>query len=371
MHEYVIGATRTGKTNYILDNIEEPFCFIDKHGNAARELADAYPCVYWRPADLSHPIGYNPLQNVPPDIRWRVTADIVSVFSDIWGLGEQTPRLLYYLRAAVRLLLDTNRTTLLDIRRLLSDTAYRQYLCQALRDDETRQTWTEFSHKSQKDQAIEIASLQNKAAALADPLPLRLILGQPTSTIDFRKLIETGTNLCVDLSDLGDEPAHLLGALILNAFRQAADTLPSPKPYNLVVDEFQNFGTRVISTILSESGKRGLNLTLAHQFLSQLDEQVRDAVLGNCSTIVSFRVGPDDAEIIGRAIDIAPQNLMDLGRGRAYRRTLLNDAPTKAQYLETRKAELAVGRFEANVRMTRAKFARTRNTVEKPLGRHY
>jgi hypothetical protein len=367
VHEYVIGATRTGKTNYILDNIEEPFCFIDKHGNAARELADAYPCIYWRPADLSHPIGYNPLQNVPPDSRWKVTADIVSTFADVWKLGEQTPRLLYYLRAALRLLLDTPHSTLLHVRTVLSDANYRSRLLRKCTDAEARQTWTEFSHKTLKDQTIEIASLQNKAAALADPLPLRLILGQPTSTLDFRKLIETGTNLCVDLSDLGDEPAHLLGALILNAFRQAADTFSQPQTYNLVVDEFQNFGTRVISTILSESGKRGLNLTLAHQFLSQLDEQVRDAVLGNCSTIVSFRVGPDDAQIIGRAIDIAPQNLMDLGRGRAYRRTLLNDAPTEAQYLETRKAGLPAGRFEANVRMTRAKYARLRNVVEKAL----
>ena len=95
----------------------------------------------------------------------------------------------------------------------------------------------------------------------------------------------------------------------------------------------------------------------------------RDTVLGNCSTIVSFRVGAEDAEIIGRAIDLAPQNIMDLGRGRAYRRMLLNDAPTKAQYLETRRAELPVGRFEANVRMTRAKYARRREVVERVLGR--
>jgi hypothetical protein len=137
----------------------------------------------------------------------------------------------------------------------------------------------------------------------------------------------------------------------------------------LVIDEFQNFGTHAVSTILSESGKRGLSLTLAHQFLSQLDEEVRDAVLGNCSTIVSFRVGAEDAAIIGRAIDVAPQALMDLGRGKAYRRTLLNDAPSEAQYLETREAELPAGRFEANVRMTRAKYARTGEGVENIMQR--
>jgi hypothetical protein len=110
-----------------------------------------------------------------------------------------------------------------------------------------------------------------------------------------------------------------------------------------------------------------LQLTLAHQFLSQLDEEVRDAVLGNCSTVVSFRVGAEDAPILGKAIDIAPQNLMDLGMGKAYRRTLINGASSEAQYLETSKAELATGRFEGNVRMTRAKYARLRTVVEKTL----
>jgi hypothetical protein len=168
VHSYIIGATRSGKTNYILDTIEEPFCFIDKHGNAAHELADGFPCLYWRPADLSFPVGFNPLENVHPDLRWKVTAEIVSVFSDIWGLGEQTPRLLYYLRAAIRLLLDTSGTTLLDIRTLLSDGSYRSKLLRKGSDSQTLQTWLEFSTKQPRQQAEEIASLQNKVAALAE-----------------------------------------------------------------------------------------------------------------------------------------------------------------------------------------------------------
>src|SRR2546422_715032 len=115
MHTYIIGATRSGKTNHMLSQAEGAFCFIDKHGEAARQIADAMPCIYWRPADLSHVISLNPLQNVPPDERWKVTADIVSIFSDIWKLGPETPRLLYYLRAAIRLLLDTEGTNLLEI----------------------------------------------------------------------------------------------------------------------------------------------------------------------------------------------------------------------------------------------------------------
>jgi hypothetical protein len=127
-HTDIIGATRSGKTNFILSTLEGAFCFVDKHGDAARQIADSMECIYWRPADLSHCVAYNPLQAVPPDERWRVTADIVSVFSDIWNLGPETPRLLYYLRASVRLLLDTNGTTVLDIRRVLSDSRYRASL---------------------------------------------------------------------------------------------------------------------------------------------------------------------------------------------------------------------------------------------------
>jgi hypothetical protein len=141
--------------------------------------------------------------------------------------------------------------------------------------------------KDARQQATEIGSLQNKVAALADALPLRLIIGQPTSTIDFKKIPKRGTPLVIDLSDIGDEPAALLGALVLNAFRQAADTARNKSPYRLVVDEMQNFGTHVLDTILAESGKRELWLTLAHQFVSQLGQRLWHSILANCPSSVS------------------------------------------------------------------------------------
>jgi hypothetical protein len=115
---------------------------------------------------------------VPPDERWKVTADIVSVFSDVWKLGPETPRLLYYLRASLRLLLDNEGTTLLDVRRVLSDENHRSRLAGRCGDRETKQTWLEFSHKDKKQQAQEVGSPQSKVAALADPLPLRYIIEQ-------------------------------------------------------------------------------------------------------------------------------------------------------------------------------------------------
>jgi hypothetical protein len=132
---------------------------------------------------------------------------------------------------------------------VLADDKYRARLLRKCTDKETRQTWTEFEAKDARQQAQEIGSLQNKVAALADPLPLRYVLGQPTSTIDFEKVIKLGTVFIIDLSDLGDEPAAILGAIIINAFKQAADAVGDyARPYRLYIDEFQNFGTSIIST---------------------------------------------------------------------------------------------------------------------------
>lgn len=361
MHTYIIGSTRSGKTNHMLSLVSGAFCFVDKHGEAARQIADAMECIYWRPADLPHIISLNPLQNVAPDDRWKRTAEMVSIFSDIWKLGPETPRLLYYLRASLRLLLDTPGTTLLDIRRVLADDNYRAQCLRRGIDKETQQTWSEFNTKKEQQQAQEISSLQNKVAALADPLPLRYILGQPTSTIDIPRVMKSGTPLVVDLSDLGDEPAAILGAIIINSIKQAAEQVRVP--YDLYIDEFQNFGTSIISTILSESGKFGLSLTLAHQFISQLEDEIRDAVLGNCSTVISFRIGAADAPIIAKALDWSEQDLQDLPRGGARCRTLLNGQPTSAFLMETEKTELPAGRLQTNIRTTRANFARARKMV--------
>src|ERR1700722_12087145 len=221
--------------------------------------------------------------------------------------------------------------------------------------------------KDARQQATEIGSLQNKVAALADALPLRLIIGQPTSTIDFKKILKRGTPLVIDLSDIGDEPAALLGALILNAFRQADDTARNKSPYRLVVDEMQNFGAHVLDTILAESGKKELWLTLAHQFVSQLDQRLWHSILANCSTIISFRVGAEDAPIVANALDWNAHDLQNLGRGQARFVTLFHGKPSAATLMQTEKAELATGYLEKNVRVTRNRYARPRDLVERHL----
>ena len=306
-HAYALGGTGSGKTTWLeslmaADLAERRgFCYIDKHGDSAKRIADSspQPIIYWRPASLSHVIGLNPLHNVPPDERWKVTANIVSVFSDIWGLGEQTPRLIYFLRASLRLLLDTHGSTLLDIRRVLSDPEFRRKLLKRCKDDETRQTWREFDAKDARQQAQEIGSLQNKVAALADALPLRLVLGQKTSTINLRKIIDRGTVMVCDLSGMGDEPARLLGALLVSSFAQAAEARSDiveaeRRDYTLYIDEFQNFASLAFAKVLSEARKWHLSIVLCHQFI-RADIRARPARSGlgqlRHARIVSYRRG--------------------------------------------------------------------------------
>ena len=277
------------------------FCYLDKHGDSAKRIADSspQPIIYWQPASLSHVIGLNPLHNVPPDERWKVTANIVSVFSDIWGLGEQTPRLIYFLRASLRLLLDTHGSTLLDIRRVLSDPEFRRKLLKSCKDDETRQTWREFDAKDARQQAQEIGSLQNKVAALADALPLRLVLGQKTSTINLRKIIDRGTVMVCDLSGMGDEPARLLGALLVSSFAQAAEARSEMaeaerRDYTLYIDEFQNFA----SLALRQGPQRSAQVASLDRALSSIlrtDIRARPARSGlgqlRHARIISYRRG--------------------------------------------------------------------------------
>jgi hypothetical protein len=126
------------------------------------------------------------------------------------------------------------------------------------------------------------------------------------------------------LSGLGDEPSAFLGALIINSFKQAAEAATDPQPYDLFIDEFAHFGSSTVASILSEARKWKLNLTVAHQFLTQISEQVRDVCFGNCSTLISFRIGAEDAPIIGRALDWNPHDLQDLPIGRARYTALIN-----------------------------------------------
>lgn len=362
-HTYALGQSGSGKSTLLKSLLpERTFCIIDPHGSLAREIADSRTCLFLRPADLL-PIGLNPFTSKAP--KWKITADTVAILSDIWNFKD-APRMSYYLRASVRLLLDTPGTTLLDIRRVLSDDTYRNSLLEKCTDTETRQTWEEFTQKAKKDQAVEVASLQNKIAALASYDPVRLMLTAPPS-LNFDRILAAGQTIVVDLSDMGAEPAALIGALIVNSIKQAAEAGHVRDHYSLIIDEFQTFGTSVIATILSEARKWHLELVIAHQFLKQIDEEIRDAILGNCSTLYCFAVGPDDAAIMAEKLDWSARDLQDQAVGTYRYVTNHKNARTSAMLGKTKPQALPSGYLAGNIENMRRRYCKSRK--EEPQRR--
>ena len=312
-----IGKSGTGKSTLLFNLMMADlahgrgFALLDPHGDLARDVADAVPTqrtndvVYFDPADLSHPVAFNPLERVAPDHRPLVAAHIAAAFKHLWG-DSWGPRLEYILGNSIRLLLDAPGTTLLGLPRLLVDDKYRSRLLATCRDPVIRAFWLrEFAEYQDRFVTEAISPIQNKIGALLSPPALRNIIGQKRSTIDIPGIMNGGRVLIVNLSKgrLGEGPAHLLGAFLATAFAQAAESRADireadRRDFTLYADEFQNFATDSFASILSEARKWRLNLALAHQFLGQLPPLLRQAVIGNAGTVIAFRLGAEDAPLI-------------------------------------------------------------------------
>jgi energy-coupling factor transporter ATP-binding protein EcfA2 len=389
-HVLLIGATGTGKTTLLrhlmLSDIYagSGFALIDPHGDIATEIADSIPkdltgrAVYFDPADLSHPIGFNPVERVPVDQRPLRAAHIIATFEHRWR-ESWGPRMSYILQNAVRLLLDAPGVTLLGLPRLLTDEKYRATLLKSCADPVIRRYWeVEYESYDKRFETEAISPILNKIGAVLATPALRNIIGQPKSTIDIPAIMDSRRILIVNLSKgrLGEEPTHLLGAFLTTAIAQAAEARASIAeenrvPFTLYADEFQNFATESFASILSEARKYKLSLVIAHQFLGQLPEPLRQAVLGNVGTVLSFRIGAEDAPFIGKELGLHNAlTLTDTGNFRAWVKTLYNGVPTNAHHVQMREPEsLRLGRLAAVKSRTAARFGRTRAEVEERIER--
>ena len=389
-HMHVLGKPGTGKSTLLYSLMLQDlaagrgFALLDPHGDLAQAVTDSVPSertndvLYLNPADLEYPVGFNLLDNVSPDGRALVTAHIVAAFKHVWR-DFWGPRLEQILRNAVALLLDTPGSTLLGLSRLLVDDEYRARLLSNCANPMVRAFWTQqIADWTDGFAAEAISPVQNKVDALLSPAILRNIIGQPKSTIDLRAIMNGCRVLIANLSKavLGEGPAHLLGAFLATAFAQAAEAraaiLESERvDFYLYVDEFQNFATDSFATILSEARKWRLSLTLSHQFLSQLSDPLRDAVLGNIGSLVAFRIGAKDAEKVASEIGVEnPDALSSLPNFNAWAMLMRDGNPAGTQRIETIEPEpLARGRASAIVARTRARHTRPRSDVEEKIGR--
>lgn len=389
-HLHVIGKTGTGKStllqSLVLSDLAQGsgLAFLDPHGDTARAIIKNAPryriadLIYLDPADLEHPVGFNPLHAVQADRRPLVAAHVVSTFKHIWA-ESWGPRLAYVLQNSIRLLLDSDGSTLLGLPALLINDRYRDRLLARCTDPQVRQFWTsELAEWGDTFKAEALSPLQNKIGALLSSPVLRNILGQHRPTIDIAQIMNSGRVLIVNLSkgSLGADPSFLLGALLSTAFAQAAEgraTLPEHerRDFYLYADEFQNFATDSFATILSEARKYRLSLVLAHQFLSQLPPLLRHAIFGNAGSLIACRVGALDAETLAPEFGIpSPSAFTDLPNFHAWARLIRNGAPSDPIHLVLAPPDYSDDDATAAViARTRARYTRPRAKVEHEIAR--
>lgn len=317
-HVYIIGQTGAGKSGTLqllaLSDIfhNQGYAIIDPHGDFAMDNMRFIPAarlkdvVYFNPADTSFPLGFNPLEVTNPDQKSNISSEVIGVlkrmFAESWG-----PRLEYILRYTILALLDRPETTMLDITRMLTDKKFRKETLSYCQDTVVLQFWNvEFNTWTEKFQSEAIAPVLNKVGAFTANPVIRNIIGQPKSTFNIRQIMDEGKILIVNLSKglLGEDNASILGAFMVTKIQLAAMSrsdildIKDRRPFYLYVDEFQNFATDSFATILSEARKYGLNLTVANQYISQMQDTVRNAVFGNVGTMICFRVSADDSPLL-------------------------------------------------------------------------
>ena len=390
-HIYIIGKTGSGKStllrNMLLQHIElgHGVALIDPHGDLAEELLNHIPphrsdhLIYFNPGDLEFPIGLNLLANVKPDDRHLVASGIVSAFKGIWR-DSWGPRLEYILYNAISALLECENSTLLGVNRLLTDEKFRARVIRQVKDPFIRAFWAEeYENYDERFRREAIAPIQNKLGQfLLNPV-IRNILGQVKSKVNIPFTMDNGRLFIANLSKgrLGHDKANLLGSLLTTQFQLGA-MARATKPENerrdffLAIDEFQNFSTDAFSSILSEARKYRLCLTLSHQYIDQLSLPIRQAVFGNVGTLICFRVGYADAEIMETEFGktIPASGLSDLDRYEAVVKLLddgVNKTPFRAIMLPP--LECNTGRKETLIALSRERFGLPRKEIDNKLTR--
>lgn len=341
-HMYVVGKTGMGKST-MLENMAaqdiqngEGVAFIDPHGASADTLLDYVPehrvndVIYFAPFDLANPVSFNVMEDVGEDKRHLVVSGLMSTFKKIW-VDAWSARMEYILTNALLALIEYPDTTLLSVNRLFSDKAYRTRVVNYIKDPAVKAFWTEeFANYTDRFAAEALPAIQNKIGQFTGNPLIRNIIGQPHSSFDIRKIMDEKKILIMNLSKglVGETNANLLGSMLTTRIYLAAMSradLPQEKMrtmpnFYFYVDEFQSFANATFANILSEARKYHLNLIIAHQYIEQMEEEVRDAVFGNVGTTIAFRVGPFDAEVLETVFTprFLAADLVNLGFAQIY-----------------------------------------------------
>ena len=349
-HMYIVGKTGMGKTtvleNMAIQDIQrgEGIGIVDPHGSFAEKMLDFIPenrikdVIYFCPHDTDWPMAFNVMEDVGVEQRHLVASGLMGVFKKLWP-DVWSARMEYILNNCILALLEYPDSTLLGINRLLADKDYRKTVVSKVTDPVVKAFWEqEFAKYTERFAAEATPAIQNKVGQFtANPL-IRNIIGQPKSSFDIRKIMDEKKIFIMNLSKgrIGESNSQLIGAMLITKLYLAAmsrvNVPESERPdFYLYVDEFQNFATESFKDILSEARKYRLCLILAHQYITQMDEKVRDAVFGNVGTFIVFRVGAYDAEVLEQefAPEFTAQDIVNLGFANVYMKLMINGVASR------------------------------------------
>lgn len=390
-HIYVVGKTGVGKTTLLANMIQQDIergkgvALVDPHGDLAEGLLDAIPpervndVIYFDPSDVDYPIAFNVLEAVDPQYKYLVSSGLIGSLKKIWA-DSWGPRLEYILRNTILALLDYPSSTMLGILRMLGDGTYRKKVVAKIQDPVVKLFWlNEFANYNERFRSEAISPIQNKVGQFLTSSVIRNIVAQPKSTINMKDITDNQKILLINVSKgrIGEDNSALLGAMLITRIQLAAmDRARIPekdrKDFYLYVDEFQNFATESFANILSEARKYRLNVIIAHQYITQMEEEVRDAVFGNAGTLVVFRVGAVDAEFLENefAPVFMPTDLVNLDKYNAYIKLMINGITSKPFSMQTvLPSPSTYAKRESVIRASRERYGRPREMVEDKIAR--
>lgn len=399
-HMYIIGKTGTGKTEFLKNMIRQDIeaghglCFMDPHGDAVEDILQFIPpnraedVIYFRPSDMERPMGLNLLEAKTEDQKHFVATSVINLMYklfDPYKTGIVGPRFEHAVRNAMLTGMSVEETTFVEVMRILTDPRYVQELLPHVTDPIVRRYWTDQIAQTAEFHKSEVLDyITSKFGRFVTNKMVRNIIGQSKSSFNFREVMDSGKILLINLSkgELGEENSSFLGLILVPRILMAAMSradIPEEqrRDFYLYVDEFQNFATPDFAQILSEARKYRLTLTVANQFIGQVEEEVKNAVFGNVGSVISYRVGVTDANYLQH--EFAPvfneDDLLNIERYHVYVKTIVSNEPVTpfsmdlTMDMEKIKAQRNPKVAEIIREMSRLKYGRDVRLVEAEIAR--
>jgi hypothetical protein len=395
-HMYIVGQTGTGKSTFIEEMAKQDaknkkgMCIIDPHGDLIDHVMESIPkeraedVIYFDPSDTERPFGLNMMEydEKYPEQKTFVINEMISIFDKLYDLKQTGgPMFEQYMRNAMLLVMDSPETgsTLMEVPRVFRDQDFRRDKIKRCKDMTVVDFWEKEAEKAGGDASMENISpyITSKLTTFISNDMMRPIIAQQHSTINFRKVMDEGKILLVNLSKgkIGEINSHLLGMVIVGKLLMSALSrvdIPEKerRDFYLYIDEFQNFTTDSISQILAEARKYKLSLTIAHQFIGQLSEEISKAVFGNVGSMSAFRVGSEDAEFLEK--QFAPvfdaNDLINIDNYQCYSKLLVNNQATDPFNMKTYPPSKGSSEIkDALKELSRYKYGRSQEIVEAEI----